>query len=106
MKLGGHMDYHGSRAYATDPTSATADSWVKRLGDRLATWTRHKLELMLRSGAEQAAETMWLVHSDEPHFSILGAAHKRKRPRAAAPCPFPEGEPRIRRPMGDRDDSE
>ena len=55
MKLGGHMDYHGSRAYAPEPTAA-AGSWVKRLGGRLAAWTKQKLELVLRPGAEQAAE--------------------------------------------------
>ena len=106
MKLGGHMDYHGSRAYAPEPTSASADSWVERVGDRLAAWTRQKLELVLRPGAEQAAETMWLVHSNERHFSVLGAGPDRKRRRAAAPCPFPEGEARTRRPMGVRADSE
>ena len=105
MKLGGHMDYHGSRAYAPEPT-ATADSWVKRLGGRLAAWSRQKLELLLRPGAEQAAETVWLVHGNERHFSLLGAGSDRKRRRAVAPCPFPEGEARTRRPIGFRADSE
>jgi hypothetical protein len=106
MKLGGHMDYHGSRAYAPEPTSATSDSGVKRLGDWLATWMRRKLELVLKPGAEQAAEAVWLVHSNERHFSVLGAGRDRKRRRAAAPCPFPEAEARARRPMGVRADSE
>ncbi len=44
MKLGGHMDYHGSRAYAPDLPSATEGSWVKRLAGRLAAWTKQKLE--------------------------------------------------------------
>jgi hypothetical protein len=106
MKLGGHMDYHGSRAYAPEPTSATAGSWVKRLGGQLASWTRQKLDLMLRPGAKQAAETIWLFHGNERHFSLLGSDSARKRRRAAAPCPFPEGEARIRRPIGVRADSE
>jgi hypothetical protein len=106
MKLGGHMDYHGSRAYAPEPASTTIDSWGKRLGGRLATWTRQKLELLLRPGAEQAAETIWLVHSEERHFSLLGSEPGRKRRRAAAPCPFPEGEVRARRPIGFRANSE
>ena len=106
MKLGGHMDYHGSRAYAPEPTSTTADSWVKRLGGRLAARTRQKLELLLRPGADQAAETIWLVHGNERHFSLLGAGRDRKRRRAVAPCPFPEGEARTRRPIGLRADSE
>ena len=79
MKLGGHMDYHGSRAYAPEPASAAAGSWVKRFGGRLATWMRQKLELVLRPGAEQAAETVWLVHGNERHFSLLGSDRARKR---------------------------
>ena len=106
MKLGGHKNYHGSRAYAADPTSATADSWVKRVGDRLATWTRQNLERVLKPGAEQVAETMWLVHSNERHFSVLGAGRDGRRRRAAAPCPFPEGEARTRRPMGVQADND
>ena len=106
MKLGGHMDYHGSRAYAPEPTSATAESWVKRLGGRLAAWTRQKLELLLKPGADQAAETVWLVHGNERHFSVLGSERGRNRRRADAPCPFPEGEPRTRRPIGFRADGE
>jgi hypothetical protein len=105
MKLGGHMDYHGSRAYAPEPT-ATEGSWVKRLGGRLAAWTKQKLELVLRPGAEQAAESIWLVHGNERHFSLLGAGRDRQRRRAVAPCPFPEGEDRARRPIGFRADSE
>lgn len=106
MKLGGQMDYHGSRAYAPEPASATEGSWVKRLRGRLATWTNQKLELLLRPGAEQAAETIWLVHGEERHLSVLGSDRGRKRRGGAAPCPFPEGEPRARRPIGFRSDSE
>ena len=106
MKLGGHMDYHGSRAYAPEPASATADSWVKRLGGRLAAWTKQKLELVLRPGAEQAAESIWLVHGNERHFSVLGSDRAGKRRRAAAPCPFPEGEARTRRQIGFRADGQ
>jgi hypothetical protein len=106
MKLGGHMDYHGSRVYAPEPASEAEESWIKRLGGRLASWTWQKLQLVLRPGAEQAAETMWLVHGDERHFSLLGAGRDRQRRRAVAPRPFPEGEARTRRPIGSRADSE
>jgi len=102
MKLGGQMDYHGSRAYAPDLPSAPAGSWLRRLGGRLAAWTRQKLELSLRSGAEQVSETMWLVHGKDRHFSVLGAEYDSKPRRAAAPCPFPEGEARTRRTIRDR----
>ena len=97
MKLGGHVDYHGSRAYAPDLPSAAAGSWASRQAGRLAAWTNQKLELLLRSGAEQASGTIWLVHGEDRHFSVLGAEHDRKPRRAAAPCPFPEGEARTRR---------
>jgi hypothetical protein len=98
MKLGSRMDYHGSRAYAPDRPSSDEGNWLKRLG----TWAKQKLELVLRPGAEQAAETMWLVHGKEKHFSLLGAGYDRKPRRAVAPCPFPEREGRTRRPIGYR----
>ena len=101
MKLGGHMDYHGSRAYAPDLPSSTERNWTKRLAVRLAAWTKQKLELLLRPGAEQAAETVWLVHGTERNFSVLGSDRGRMR-RAPAPCPFPEGQARTRRPIGHR----
>ena len=106
MKLGGQTDYHGSRTYAPEPASTTQGSWAKRLGGRFAAWTKHKLELLLGPGADQAAETIWLVHGEERHFSVLGSELGGKRRRAAAPSPFPEGEPRARRPVGFRADSE
>jgi len=102
MKLGSHMDYHGSRAYAPDRPSSTEGNWLKRLGGRLATWTKQKLELMLRPGAEQAAEKMWFVQGKGRNFSLLGAEYDRKPRRTVAPCPFPEGEVRTRRPIGYR----
>lgn len=104
MKLGGQMDYHGSRTYAKDLPSA-AGSWVGRQASRLAAWTKQKLEFLLRSGAEQASET-WLVRGDDRHFSLLGAEYDRKPRRGAAPCPFPEGEARTRRPVRHRPDGE
>lgn len=106
MKLGGQMDYHGSRAYASDLPSAAAESWLKRLGGRLAAWTKQKLEFLLRPGAEQASETIWLVHGEDKHFSVLGAEYDRKPLRAAAPCPLPEGEARTRWPIRHRPDGE
>jgi len=99
MKLGGQMDYHGSRAYAPDLPSATKGSWVKRLVGGLADWAKHKVELVLRPEPEQAAETIWLVQGTERHFSVIGSDRDEKRHRAAAPCPFPEGETRARRPV-------
>jgi len=106
MKLGGQMDYHGSRAYASDLPSTTAGSWAKRLTGGLVGWVKQKLELVLRPGAEQAVETIWLVRGTERHFSVLGSDRGEKRRRAAAPCPFPEGETRVRRPLGHRPVSE
>lgn len=106
MKLGSQTDYHGSRAYAPDPPSSTERNWIKRHADRLAVWAKQKFELLLRPGAEQAAETVWLVHGTERHFSVLGSECDRKRHHAAAPCPFPEGEARTRRPIGYRSVSE
>jgi hypothetical protein len=106
MKLGSHMDYHGSRAYAPDPDSAIAGSWVKRLAGPLAAWTKHMLEMLFKPGAREAAETVWLVRGDERHFSVLGSDSGRKLRRAVAPCPFPEDEIRVRRPIGYRVDGE
>ena len=106
MKLGGQMDYHGSRPYASDLTS-TERNWIKQRAAGLATWAKRKLELLLRPSAEQAAKTMWLVHGDERHFSLLGSSELgMNRRRADALCPFPEGEARIRRPIGYRSFSE
>jgi hypothetical protein len=105
MKLGGHMDYHGTRTYSPEPI-ATASSWVKRLGGRIAAWSRQKLDLVLRPGADQAAETIWLVQGNERHFSLLGAGSDRKHRHGDAPCPFPKGEARTRRSIDFRTDSE
>ncbi len=102
MKLSGQIDYHGSRAYAPDLPSATTGSRVRRYGGRLAAWARQKLELLLRPGAEQAAETLWLVQGTERHFSVLGSDLGKKPSRAAAPCSFPEGEARTRQQIGYR----
>lgn len=105
MKLGGQMDYHGSRAYAPDPPSVTSESWVKRLAGPFTAWATYMLEMLLKPGARQAAETMWLVHGEERHFSVLGADHDRKRRRvAASPWPIAEEEVRLRRPIADRTD--
>jgi len=101
MKLGSHSDYSGSRSYAPDLSSSEEGSWLRRLGGRLAGWARQKLELSLRSGAEQPSEMMLLVHGEDRHFSLLGAEYDRK-PRRAAACPFPQGEVRTRRPGQDR----
>jgi len=101
MKLGGQMDYHGSRAYAPDLPTSTDGNCLKRSGARLTAWAKQKLETLLRPGAKQAAET-WLVRGDERHFSVLGAEYDRRPRGAPAPCPFPEGEARARRPLGYR----
>ena len=98
MKLGSQMDYHGSRSYAPDLPSPAEGSWLRRI----RAWTKEKLGQLLRPGAEHAAETMWLVHGEERHFSVLGDEYDRRPRRAAAPCPFPEGEVRIRRPIAYR----
>ena len=98
MKLGSHRDYSGSRSYAPDVPSPADGSWLSRL----AAWARQKLELSLRSGAEQPSEMMWLVHGKDRHFSLLGGEYDRKQHRAAAACPFPQGEMRSRRPVRDR----
>ena len=98
MKLGGQMDYHGSRAYAPDLPSVTSESWVKRLAGPFTAWAKHMLEMLLKPGARQVAETMWLVHGEERHFSVLGADNDRKRRRvAASPWPIAENEVRLRR---------
>jgi hypothetical protein len=101
MKLGSHRDYSGSRSYAPDLPPAQG-GWLSRLSGRLAAWTMQKLELSLRSGAEQPSEMMWLIHGKDRHFSLLGAEYDRKTRRAASPCPFPEGDVRTRRPIRDR----
>jgi hypothetical protein len=106
MKLGRKMDYHGSRAYAPDVPSAPAGSWVRRHAGPLAIWATHMLEMLLKPGARQAAETIWLVDGKERNFSLLGSnRYASKRRGAAAACPFPEGEGRVRRPIGDRADA-
>jgi hypothetical protein len=106
MKLGSQMDYHGSRAYVPDRPSSAEGDWLRRLGGRLAAWTKQKLELALRPGTEQVAETMWLVRGKEKQFSLLGAEYDRKPRRAVASCAFPEAEIRTRRSMGYRTDAE
>jgi hypothetical protein len=102
MKLGSNMDFHGSRAYAPDLPSTPSESWVKRAAGPLTAWVKHVFGMLLKPGARQAAETMWLVHGEERHFSVLGAQYDRKPRRAGAPSPFPEGEVRTRRPLRDR----
>ena len=106
MKLSRQIDYHGFRRYAPDSPSSEEGSWLKRLGGRLAAWTKQKLELALRPGAEQAVEKMWFVQGKGRNFSLLGAEYDRKPRRAVAPCPFPEAEIRTRRPIGYRTGSE
>ena len=84
---------------------STAESWVKRLAGPFTAWAKQKLEMLLKPGAEQAAETIWLVHGEERHFSVLGADNDRKRRRvAASPWPIAENEVRLRRPIGCRTD--
>ena len=108
MKLGGQMDYHGSRAYAPDLPSATAGSWISRSAGPLAAWATQMFEMLLKPGSRQAAETVWLVQGREKHFSLLGSNdhHEKRRHPATAACAFPEGELRTRRPIRDRPDSE
>ena len=105
MKLGGQMDYSGSRAYAPDPPSATAGSWIGRLAGPFTAWAKHALEMLLKPGARDAAETVWLVRGNESHFSVLGADRDTK-PRRGAQSLWPEGEARFRRPINYRRDSE
>ena len=102
MKLGSRMDYSGSRRYAPDPPSSEEGGWLRRLG----AWTRKKLELMLRPGAEETVERMWFAEGKGRNFSLLGAEYDRRPRRAVAPCPFPEAEVRTRRPIGYRTDAE
>lgn len=102
MRLGRQMDYHGSRSYAADLPSAATGSWA----GRLAAWTKQKLEFLLRSGADQASETIWLVHGDDRHFSLLGAEYDRRPRRGARPSPFPEVEAQTRRPIPFRPDGD
>jgi hypothetical protein len=108
MKLGGQMDYHGSRAYAPDLPSVTAGRWIRRHAGPLAAWATHMFEMLLKPGARQAAETIWLVEGKERHFSLLGSdGHDRTRRRGAtAACPFPESDARTRRPIGFRADGD
>lgn len=106
MKLSRQIDYHGSRAYPQDLPSAAEGGWLKRFGGRLAAWTSRKLELALRPGAEQEVERMWFVQGKGKNFSLLGAEYDRKPRRAVAPCPFPEADTPIRRPLGYRAQSE
>lgn len=102
MKLGGNMDYHGSRAYAPEVPSTPRGPWLSRLTSGLAAWAKEKLELLLRSGAEQAADTIWLVHGDERHFSVLGAEpDKKPRPAAASPWPVSDDHLRARKLTSD-----
>ena len=102
MKLGGNMDYQRSRAYAPEVPSTTRGPWLSRLSGGLAAWAKEKLELLLRSGAEQAADTIWLVHGDERYFSVLGAEpDKKPRPAAASPWPVSDHDLRVHRPTSD-----
>ena len=105
MKLGGQIDYHGTRVYASDLPSIESGSWLKRLAGPFTAWAKHALEMLLKPGARQAAETIWLVHGEERHFSVLGSGPGEKRRRAGRP-PWPEGETWSRRPSGRRGDGE
>lgn len=105
MKIGGHIDYHGSRTYAPDLPSVVPGRWLKRLAGPLTDWPKHLLEMLLKPGAREAAETVWLVHGDERHFSVLGSDRGEKRRRAAG-SPWPEGKARFRRPLGHRADND
>ena len=75
-----------SRLYRRDLALA-ANQRACGLGERL--------ELLLRSGAEQAADTIWLVHGDERHFSVLGSELDEK-PRPAAESPWPVSDDDLR----------
>ena len=96
MKLG-HVDYHGFRGYEPDPASATAASLIERLAGGLSAGVKRVIEMFLKLGARETAETVWLVKGDERHFSVLGSTRDDKRPHTVAPCPFPEGQARTRR---------
>lgn len=105
MKFGGHMDYHGSRAYAPEPPPDGSRRWLTRLAGPLTAWGKHLLDMLLKPGAREAAETVWLVRGDQRHFSVLGSDAGAKRRRTAG-SPWPDGEERFRRPFGHRRDSE
>ena len=105
MKLGNHMDYHGSRAYAPDPPSLGSESWLKRLAGPLTGWAEHLLATILKPGAREAAETVLLVRGDERHFSVL-ASNGPEKCRRSAEALWPEGEARFRRAIRDRRDSD
>ena len=96
MKFGGHMDYHGSRAYAPEPANDRSRSWLKRFAGPLTAWAEHLLDMLLKTGARETAETVWLVRGEERHFSVLGSQAQRKQ-RPAAGWLWPEGEARLRR---------
>jgi hypothetical protein len=105
MKPGGHTDYHGSRAYAPDPPSLESGGWLRRLAAPLTSWVEHLLAALLKPGAREAAETVWLVRGDERHFSVLGSEGGEKRRRSAEAL-WPEGEDRFRRAIPRRCDSD
>jgi hypothetical protein len=105
MKQGGHMDYHGSRVYAPDPPSLGSGSWLRRLAGPLTAWAEHLLTTLLKPGARDAAETVWLVRGDERHFSVLGSDSGEKRRRSAEAL-WPESGARFHRPIGHRSDSD
>ena len=91
MKLG-HVGYHSFRGYAPDSASAIAGGLISRL----TAGVKRVLEMFLKLGARETAETVWLVKGDETHFSVLGSARDDKLLRAVAPCPFPEDQTRTR----------
>jgi hypothetical protein len=95
------MDYHGSRAYAPDPPSLASGNWLKRLAGPIAAWAEHQLATLLKPGAREAAETLWLVRGDERHFSVLGSNGREKRRRSAEAL-WPEGEARFPRSVEHR----
>src|SRR4051794_22334561 len=105
MKHGSHMDYHGSRAYAPDPTSLGSGSWLERLAGPLTVWAEHLLATLFKPGAREAAETVWLVRGDEGHFSVLGSDGRGKRRRSAEAL-WPEAEARFHRPIEHRGQSD
>jgi hypothetical protein len=105
MKLGGQMDYHGSRAYAPDPPSLASGTSLKRLAGPFTAWAEHLLAMLLKPGARHTAETVWLVRGDEEHFSVLGSDGRLKRRRSAEAL-WPDGEARFRRPIGHHRDSD
>jgi hypothetical protein len=105
MKSGGHMDYHGSRAYAPDPPSLASGSWLERLAGPLAAWAEQLLAMLLKPGARDAAETVWLAHGDERHFSVLGSGGRGKQRRSAEAL-WPDGEARFPRPIARRRDDD